>query len=151
MLSHETPRACARTFARVSKAGWKSGASTIAILLTLGAGHAHAQSTGTLEMEEIVVSAHRVDSINGLITAQDIPKARSEVNQEFLQSQISGQSIAQSINLLPGVSFTNNDPYGTSGGDLRLRSFDGPRISLTFDGMPLNDTGNYAVFTNQLL
>jgi iron complex outermembrane receptor protein len=50
---------------------------------------------------------------------------------------------------VPGVSFTNTDPYGSSGGNLRLRGIDGSRVSLTFDGIPLNDTGNYAIYTNQ--
>ena len=57
----------------------------------------------------------------------------------------------QAINQLPGVNFTNNDPYGTSGGNLRIRGFDGSRVSVTFDGVPLNDSGNYALFTNQML
>src|SRR5688572_7008015 len=53
--------------------------------------------------------------------------------------------------MIPGVNFTNNDPYGSSGGNLRIRGFDGSRVSVTFDGVPLNDSGNYALFTNQML
>ncbi|MSO73055.1 MAG: hypothetical protein EXQ84_05530 [Rhodospirillaceae bacterium] len=115
-------------------------------------GAAFAQSSGTLQMEEIVVFAHRVtETLGGLIAAEQIAKSRSSISQIFIETQNVGQSIAQSINLLPGVNFTNSDPYGSSGGNLRLRSFDGNRISLTFDGVPLNDTGNYAIFTNQLV
>ena len=129
------------------------GTSPIALayMLTLPT-TAFAQSTGTLEMEEIVVTGRAVnEGLGGTITAEQVSKSRSTVTVEYLETQIAGQSIAQSINLLPGVSFTNNDPYGSSGGNLRLRSFDGPRVSVTFDGMPLNDTGNYAIYTNQLL
>src|SRR5690606_11774034 len=39
----------------------------------------------------------------------------------------------------------------TSGGNLRIRGFDGSRVSVTFDGIPLNDSGNYALYTNQML
>jgi iron complex outermembrane receptor protein len=53
--------------------------------------------------------------------------------------------------MLPGVSFQNNDPYGSAGGTLSIRGFDGSRISQTFDGIPLNDTGNYAIYSNQQL
>ncbi len=129
------------------------GTSPIALayMLTLPTA-AFAQSTGTLEMEEIVVTGRAVnEGLGGTILAEQVSKSRSTVTEEFLETQVAGQSIMQSINLLPGVSFTNNDPYGSSGGNLRLRSFDGPRISVTFDGMPLNDTGNYAIYTNQLL
>ena len=59
--------------------------------------------------------------------------------------------LLDTINYIPGVNFTQNDPYGSSGGNIRIRGFDGNRVSLTFDGVPLNDSGNYAIFPNQLL
>jgi iron complex outermembrane receptor protein len=49
------------------------------------------------------------------------------------------------------VNFTQSDAYGSAGGNIRIRGFEGNRISLTFDGLPLNDTGNYAIFSNQQL
>ena len=73
------------------------------------------------------------------------------LGQELIERQAPGQSILQTVNLVPGVNFTNSDPYGSSGGNLRIRGFDGNRISLTFDGIPLNDRGNYAIFSNQQL
>ena len=54
-----------------------------------------------------------------------------------------------SINVIPGVTFTNNDAYGSAGGQLTIRGFSSDRISLTFDGIPLNDSGNYAIYSNQ--
>ncbi|MES1201127.1 MAG: TonB-dependent receptor, partial [Pseudomonadota bacterium] len=45
----------------------------------------------------------------------------------------------------------NNDAYGASGGGINVRGFDGARVSLTFDGIQLNDSGNYAIFSSQLL
>src|SRR3546814_10937030 len=62
-----------------------------------------------------------------------------------------GQTILDTINLVPGVVFTNNDAYGSSGGQLSIRGFSEDRISLTFDGVPLNDSGNYAIYSNQQL
>ncbi len=112
---------------------------------------AFAQSTATQVLEEIVVTATQRKEIIGVMSAETVAKSRSTVSAEYLQTQTSGQSIINSINLLPGVSFTNSDSYGSSGGNLRLRGFDNNRISLTWDGMPTNDTGNYAIFTNQQL
>jgi iron complex outermembrane receptor protein len=113
---------------------------------------AHAQSTGTAEVEELVVTAAAgPKDIQGVITAETAPKSKSSVDQEFIAQQASGQTIIETLNLTPGLNFVNNDPYGSSGGNLRLRAFDGARVSLTFDGIPLNDTGNYAVYTNQQL
>jgi iron complex outermembrane receptor protein len=82
---------------------------------------------------------------------ETLPKSRDSSTPGLPGHAIPGQTVLQSLNLLPGVSFTNNDPYGSSGGNIRLRGFDGARVSLTFDGVPLNDTGNYAVYPNQQL
>ena len=130
--------------------------SFVAVTL-LGAGlaqNAFAQSTGTEaaeeSMSEVVVSATRVRNI-GILSEQTAPKSRVSLTGEYLQTQTAGQSVFQSLNQIPGVNFTNSDPYGTSGGNLRIRGFDGSRVSVTFDGVPLNDSGNYALFTNQML
>jgi iron complex outermembrane receptor protein len=125
------------------------------LLASLGlTGNALAQSSGTDafedDMAEVVVSATRVRTI-GIVNQQNAPKSRITLSGDYLDTQSAGQSVFQSINLIPGVNFTNNDPYGTSGGNLRIRGFDGSRVSVTFDGIPLNDSGNYALYTNQML
>lgn len=115
---------------------------------------AFAQSTGTIdfeESEEIVVTGARTPSgVNGIVVP-DTSKARGVLTQEFIQRQAPGQSVNEIINQLPGVSFQNSDPFGSSGGTLSIRGFDSTRISQTFDGVPLNDSGNYAIYSNQQL
>ncbi|HYI48511.1 MAG TPA: TonB-dependent receptor [Allosphingosinicella sp.] len=114
-------------------------------------GMAMAQSTGTITTEEdttVVVTGNRTRDVNG-ISVPDTAKAQGVLGQELITTQAPGQSILQTVNLVPGVNFTNSDPYGSSGGNLRIRGFDGNRVSLTFDGIPLNDSGNYAIFSNQ--
>ena len=69
----------------------------------------------------------------------------------MIERQNPGQTILDTINVVPGVSFQNNDAYGSSGGTLTIRGFDASRISLTIDGIPLNDSGNYAIYSNQQL
>lgn len=117
-------------------------------------GAAFAQSTGTtaVEVQEVVVTGQRGPrNIDGAIVAETVGKSRSTVTQEFIEAQAAGQTINEVLNLVPGMSFTNNDAYGSSGGNIRLHGFDGPRISQTFDGMPLNDSGNYSLYSNQQL
>ena len=113
-------------------------------------GAAFAQSTGTIDAEEEIVvtgSATRT-GIDG-VSVPDAPKARTVLTNEVLRTAVPGQSLLQAINVVPSVNFTNNDPFGSSGGNVRIRGFDGNRISFTWDGLPLNDTGNYAIFSNQ--
>ncbi|HYE44515.1 MAG TPA: TonB-dependent receptor [Caulobacter sp.] len=127
-------------------------ASTALVGSLLAATGAFAQSTGTNEVEEVeIVATAGQPTIDGVITAETAPKAKASIDQEFISTQAAGQTVIQSLNLTPGLNFTNSDPYGSSGGNLRIRGFDGNRISLTFDGIPLNDTGNYAIYTNQQL
>src|SRR5918998_3150451 len=114
---------------------------------------AFAQSTGSIDFDEeegeaIVVTGTRTQEVGG-VTAPDTTKAKAVLTQEIIARQNPGQTILDTINLVPGVSFQNNDAYGSSGGTLSIRGFDSTRISLTFDGIQLNDSGNYAIFSNQ--
>jgi iron complex outermembrane receptor protein len=127
----------------------------VAALLNAGlAQNAFAQSSGTEavegDMAEVVVSATRVRTI-GLVSDQTAPKSRVSISGDYLAQQTAGNTLFNAINQVPGVNFTSNDAYGTSGGNLRIRGFDGSRVAVTFDGIPLNDSGNYALFTNQML
>ena len=135
---------------RNSIAGFKPARLGLAVLLSLGTATTYAQSTGTLATEgteEIIVTGRGAINLAG-VTAQSAAKSRVTITGDMLKNSTSGQTFLDSLNQVPGLNFTNSDPYGSSGGNLRLRGFDGSRVSLTFDGIPLNDTGNYAVFTN---
>nr|WP_314445510.1 TonB-dependent receptor [uncultured Sphingomonas sp.] len=112
----------------------------------------YAQSTGTIATEEetIVVTGARTRDVEGVIVP-DTTKAQAVITQELIAKQNPGQTILNTINLVPGVNFTQSDAFGSAGGNIRIRGFDGNRVSLTFDGLPLNDTGNYAIYSNQQL
>ena len=115
-------------------------------------GQAFAQSTGTAIVEELVVTGSTGPrNLDGAIVAIEEPKSRAAITAEFIGRQAPGQSILDSINLLPAVNFTNNDAYGSSGGDFVIRGFDSQRVAVLQDGVPLNDSGNYAIFPNQQL
>ncbi|WP_067738012.1 TonB-dependent receptor [Novosphingobium naphthalenivorans] len=129
---------------------FKTATSTLAVGTAFLTVPAFAQSTGSAEFEgdAIVVTGQRETSIVG-VTTPNSPKAKVEVTKDFIANQRAGQTVNEMINLVPGVSFTNNDPWGSSGGSFSIRGFDSSRISQTFDGIPLNDSGNYAIYTNQ--
>ncbi|GEN99778.1 TonB-dependent receptor [Novosphingobium sediminis] len=129
-----------------------AAASPIAFCVTALNSPAFAQSTGSVEFDkEIVVTGTRGTQQVAGVASPDTPKARAVLTQETIQRQNPGQTILDTINLIPGVSFQNNDAYGSAGGTLSIRGFDASRISLTFDGVPLNDSGNYAIYSNQQL
>ncbi|MEO6579749.1 MAG: TonB-dependent receptor plug domain-containing protein, partial [Sphingomicrobium sp.] len=113
---------------------------------------AFAQSTGSQDFEQqaIIVTGTRTQQVAG-VQAPDTPKAKAVLTQEMISRSSPGQTILDTINLVPGVSFQNNDAYGSANGTLTIRGFDSSRISLTFDGIPLNDSGNYAIYAQQQL
>ncbi|WP_313435911.1 TonB-dependent receptor domain-containing protein [Novosphingobium sp.] len=126
--------------------------STLAVGAAFLAVPAFAQSTGAVDFEEgtIVVTGQTQSGVAG-VKLPNTSKAKQVLTQEIISSQAPGQSVNDIINLVPGVSFQNNDPFGSAGGTLTIRGFDDGRISQTFDGIPLNDTGGYSLYSNQQL
>lgn len=110
---------------------------------------AFAQSTGSTDVD-IIVTGTRTKEVAG-VQIPPTPKAKQVLTQEAISRANPGQTILDTINLIPGVSFQNNDAYGSAGGTLTVRGFSSDRVSLTFDGIQLNDSGNYAIYSNQIL
>ena len=104
--------------------------STAAVLPTA----AFAQSSSTQDFEkkgeEVIVTATRQQQVGGALIP-DTPKAKAVLTQQYIARQNPGQTVLDTINAVPGVSFQNNDAYGSSGGTLNNRGFDSARISLT--------------------
>ncbi len=127
--------------------------ASVSILALAAMTPAFAQSTGSQVFDQpeiIVTGAKGPKQVDG-VSIPDSPKTRQVLTQALITHQTPGQTINDIINLVPGVSFQNNDGYGAGGGFLTIRGFDQSRISETFDGIPLNDTGNYALYSNQQL
>ncbi|ADU12557.1 TonB-dependent receptor [Asticcacaulis excentricus CB 48] len=112
---------------------------------------AFAQSTASQEVDkvtEVVVTGQRNV---GSTKRERGTKAKTTIGQDYLSQSSSGQTFADALNLVPGYNFTNNDAYGSSGGEIMMRGLDSARISLAVDGIQLNDSGNYAIYTNQMI
>lgn len=128
----------------------------VAFAALMTPGLAMAQSTASIEVDEtaadeVVVTGNRTNNGVEGVKVPDGTKARQVITNELLRRSSAGNTVLDALNLVPGVNFTQSDAYGSSGGNIRIRGFDGNRISLTFDGFPLNDTGNYAIYPNQQL
>ena len=105
-------------------------ASTALVGCLLSATAAMAQSTGTDAVEQVVVTASSLKNQNGAIVQQVVPKSRSTITQDFIARQVPGQTVLDSLNLLPGVNFTNNDAYGSAVG---LSTSGVPRLTSTLE------------------
>lgn len=87
----------------------------------------------------------------GLIPQEDAPKGRSTITRDFLEKQSPTQNPFQAINLLPGVNSFSNDATGTLGGGFTIRGFNSDQIGVTVEGVPVNDSGNFAVFPQEYI
>ncbi|OYX34703.1 MAG: hypothetical protein B7Y99_04915 [Caulobacterales bacterium 32-69-10] len=110
---------------------------------------ASAQSTGT-QVGEIVITGPRGAAV-GLIAAEQAPKQRATIGEAVIQRAAPGQTPMASANLVPGLNFTNNDAYGSSGGTIRIHGFDGTRLAVTLDGVQLNSAVSNLVFTSDII
>ena len=79
-----------------------TGLGVLGAVLAFGGGEAFAQSTGTQQIEEIIVTGTRID-LAGMMVAEREPKSRVAIDSEFLSHQAPGQTVLDSINLLPAV------------------------------------------------
>jgi iron complex outermembrane receptor protein len=132
----------------LSRALCASSALATGLLL---AGSALAQSTATQVQELVVTGSRAAPSMNGLAQQVQVAKDESVVTQAFIQTQIGSQNFATMINFLPGVSYSSEDPTGILSGDFRMHGLDCNHLSVTIDGSPVNDTGNYACFPGEYL
>ncbi len=125
-------------------------ASTATVAAVALAAPAAAQSTGSTDFEtDTIIVTGSVNRDVGGVQTPETPNARVVLTEEIIRKQRPGQTVNDIINLVPGVSFQNNDPWGSSGGGFTIRGFGADRVSQTLDGLPLNDSGNYALYTNQ--
>lgn len=86
---------------------------------------------------------------NGQMVQEDSPKARSSVTRAKIDKERSTASPYQLIDLLPGVNATDIDGTGTSGGTLSIRGFNSDQLGFTVNGAPVNDSGNFAVYSQE--
>ncbi len=126
-------------------------ASTALVTGLLMASSALAQSTASQVQELIVTGQRQAASTHGLATQVNDAKDVAVIGREFIEKQMPSANIAQLINVLPGVSYSTEDPGGLNSGDLRIHGFDGNHVAVILDGAPLNDTGNYAVFPGEYM
>jgi iron complex outermembrane recepter protein len=78
-------------------------------------------------------------------------KARSTVTKEATEKDQATSNPFQAISLLPSVNTFSYDSTGLFGGGISIRGFGADQIGFTINGVPVNDSGNYAVFPQEYI
>ncbi|WP_380182805.1 TonB-dependent receptor family protein [Kalamiella sp. sgz302252] len=85
----------------------------------------------------------------GMMVQEESAKARSTITKEAMQKQadMAGNALDR-LKYTPGLNVNSNDASGLSGVDYTMRGMNSDQIGLSLDGIPINDSGNYAVYPN---
>ncbi|MBS1089784.1 TonB-dependent receptor [Gluconobacter wancherniae] len=109
--------------------------------------------------EHVSVNGHRryFDGVTrtavggGLMEKQDSAKSVSAVSRDFIEKQAPGQDPMQLIALLPGANVSSSDPAGLTGSNMSVRGLDQTQMGFTLEGFPINDIGNFAVYSQEIV
>jgi iron complex outermembrane receptor protein len=91
-----------------------------------------------LMTEEVIIRATRAGNTT--------PFAYTNVEQQLLKRQNSGQDMPFLLSLTPSLVETSEAGNGIGYTNLRIRGTDASRINVTIDGIPLNDPESQQVF-----
>ena len=86
----------------------------------------------------------------GLMVQEDSGKARSNLTKEAMEKAPGASNAIDMLKYTPGMNVNSNDASGLSGIDYTMRGMNSDQIGLSMDGIPINDSGNYAVYPNLL-
>lgn len=116
---------------------------------------AAAQTTATTGLAEGLPFATTPGGVTGadigggyMINEQAV-KSRSTVTRDAIDKLSPTANPYQMINLLPGVVQSSVDNTGLNGGNIKIRGFNSDHLGLTIEGMPVNNSGNYALYPQE--
>ncbi len=85
----------------------------------------------------------------GQMLNEDAVKGRSTVTKSATEKNLATGNPYQALSLLPGVNTFNHDATGLFGGGLTVRGFGADQMGFTINGVPVNDSGNFAVYPQE--
>lgn len=85
----------------------------------------------------------------GQMLREDAAKARSTVTRAAVEKDRATGNPYQALALLPSINSFNHDATGLFGGGLSVRGFNSDQLGFTINGVPVNDSGNFAVYPQE--
>ncbi|MYN47004.1 TonB-dependent receptor [Pseudoduganella sp. FT93W] len=117
-------------------------------VMCLSASAAYAQTDAApAKPAEVIITGKKLGM--GLMVTEDAPKARSTITAEELEKQRPTGNAYEALEMLPAVNSFNQDATGLFGGGLTLRGFNSDQIGATINGVPVNDSGNFAIYPQE--
>ncbi len=101
------------------------------------------------QMQAVNVTARSLSLGGGLMSVQDAPKAVSTISREAIEKGVPGATFVQAIESIPGGNSATDDITGLNDGSYSIRGYTSDEIGTTVNGAPINDSGNYKVYSTE--
>lgn len=101
------------------------------------------------QLSTVQVTAQSLSLGGGLMSVQTAPKAVSTITRDAIVKAAPGGTFVQMIDSIPGVNASTDDYTGLANGNYSVRGFTSDEIGTTVNGAPINDSGNYKVYSTE--
>ncbi len=101
------------------------------------------------QLNTVTVQAQSLSLGGGLMSVQTAPKAVSTITRDAIVKAAPGGTFVQMIDSIPGVNASTDDVSGLANGNYQIRGFTSDEIGTTVNGAPINDSGNYKVYSTE--
>ncbi|WDU60504.1 TonB-dependent receptor [Pseudomonas poae] len=118
------------------------------VAASMGQGMAMAD-TGNSDVGTIGVQG-KATAGGGYMVQEESIKGRSTVTKEALDKQTATGNAIDKLKYTPGLNISSEDNTGLSGFRFTMRGLNSDQVGMSVDGMPINDSGNYALYSNLL-
>jgi len=101
------------------------------------------------ELSAVQVKGQSLSLGSGLMSVQTAPKAVSTITRDAIVHAAPGATFVQLIDSIPGVNASTDDNNGLANGNYSIRGFTSDEVGTTVNGAPINDSGNYKVYSTE--
>jgi iron complex outermembrane receptor protein len=101
------------------------------------------------QLTTVQVQGQSLSLGGGLMSVQTAPKAVSTITRDAIVHAAPGATFVQLIDSIPGVNASTDDYSGLANGNYSIRGFTSDEIGTTVNGAPINDSGNYKVYSTE--
>lgn len=102
---------------------------------------APAEDESPMEIEESI-------TVVGIRAGDEMPVTKSNLDREQIEQLSFGQDVPQLLQYTPSATWYSDSGIGSNYSYFSLRGIQQTRINMTFDGAPLNDPAEHAVYFN---
>jgi iron complex outermembrane receptor protein len=121
-----------------------------ATLLAVGVGGwtFSALAQESMDIGDVTVSGQSLGG--GHMVQEDSAKGRSTVTKEAMDQMAPTSNALDKLKFTPGINISSDDATGLSGTSFTMRGMNSDQVGISSDGIPVNDSGNYAIYPNAL-